>query len=420
MRRSASAQHYFTVRGRGFDDIQWRSILEATGRIVERATELGIGVSLESDALHLTVSPKDDGMPLTIVRRGEPNAPREVTTEGPFDSVVQSVFSAIKKIAPDLFEMTCPDGRDYRRVLARAKAEVGSKEQAFQRAVSSRKFRNPATGGEVKFVSLPKKEQTKIRHQWEAQYGKNFDKAKAKAKAEAKDVVREKAEADEAAGKFKKQRQKAEKAKTLKSKKATTMKISDGTIRKAAIRVAANTTDPQLKRAILEILRDASFDDMGCDQMACGDVMGCGQMACGDDEKMSRHEEGKSVDIGTWLKENGHDDAAAKWEQHEGEIGNKAAATMFPEIRELAWQNVLQFMRENPESKTASGSTAHRAHAADRLTSQWVHRALQTPARVRACLRVPAEKLAGLVAKAQQGDDLGLLVSLLMAKHIRS
>lgn len=142
-------------------------------------------------------------------------------------------------------------------------------------------------------------------------------------------------------------------------------------------------------------------------------------MACGDDGMMARHEEGKSVDIGTWLKENGHGDAAAKWEEHEGEIGNRAASVMFPEIREFAWKSVLEFTRENPKSKTASGSTAHRAAAADRITAQWVQRALQTPARVRACLRAPKEKIAALVSKASQGDDMGLFVSLLIAKQLR-
>ena len=43
------------------------------------------------------------------------------------------------------------------------------------------------------------------------------------------------------------------------------------------------------------------------------------------EEKEAKFEKGKKVDVGDWLKANGHADAAAAWEKHEGEIGKKAA-----------------------------------------------------------------------------------------------
>ena len=42
------------------------------------------------------------------------------------------------------------------------------------------------------------------------------------------------------------------------------------------------------------------------------------------EEKEAKFEKGKKVDVGDWLKANGHADAAAAWEKHEGEIGKKA------------------------------------------------------------------------------------------------
>jgi hypothetical protein len=50
--------------------------------------------------------------------------------------------------------------------MAAAWARIAAYQQAFLDAVKGRKFRNPSTGNEVKFVSLPKEEQARLYQQW--------------------------------------------------------------------------------------------------------------------------------------------------------------------------------------------------------------------------------------------------------------
>ena len=124
MRRTGSSEHYFTVRGRGFDTKQWRAILELAEGIVRRANEAGIKAHYDGDARRISVGAPGQGDPLVIWRKGEPGIPKNVVASGDFDSVVQSILVATKKVAPDIFVMTTPDGRDYRRLLAKDKSKT--------------------------------------------------------------------------------------------------------------------------------------------------------------------------------------------------------------------------------------------------------------------------------------------------------
>lgn len=423
-----SAQHFFTVRGRGFNDVQWKNLTSAAAKIIDRAKAAGAKVSLESDATHVLVASEDGGGPLVIWKVGEPNVAKEVTASGQFDVVVQTLFAVIKKIAPSIFEMTCPDGRDYRQVLARGEPSkwkkmkqhghaAESKEEAFLSAVSKKTWHHPDTGNNVEFVSLPKKEQTKIRHQWELEYGRHIDEAEDKAKKEvdeAKDAIHDLDRAQDKAT-----------AKPKRKASEGTMKSIDRTIFRAAIRVASKTNDVALKRELLRILRDASCGD---GPMACGDVPGiaCGDgpMACGDDPMMARHEEGKDVDVGTWLRENGHPEAAAKWDHHEGEIGSKSAA-VFPDIHRLAWEHVVVFARSRPQSKTATSSTSRRIAAANKIAEQWIQDAIKRPGRVREYLgipegeTIPMGKLNAAIAKVKDTGNKSLLAALMLAKRLK-
>lgn len=322
MAPAARSQHFFTVRGRGFDDVQWENVTAAVGALVERAQTGGLKLDFEADATHFVVTPDEDaGSPLVVWHVGEPNVAKEVTTSGAYDAVVQTIFAAIKKIAPSLFEMTCPDGRDYRQVLARS--------------------------------TTPRKE--------------------------------------------------------------ATMQDFNRTLYRATIRVASTTRDPELKRALLSLLRDAS----------CGEGVACGDaMACGDG--IARHEEGDDVDVGTWLKEHGHGEAAAKWEEHEGEIGMKSAAfVVFPDVHAVARAQVVQFAVANPTSKTASGSTAHRVAAATKIAEKWIQDAVQSPGRVHKYLGVPKgqtipmAKLDEAIQKVKDTGNKSLLAALLLAKRFK-
>lgn len=407
MRRTGTGQHYFTVRGRGFDVKQWREILRCAREIVDRAKKAGIKAKVEADAEHLVVSPEGDGRPLVIWRKGEPGIPKEITAKGPFDVVVQSVLVAAKKVDPDVLVLAAPDGRDYRRLLARAAPGESawsrmkrldqipkSREEAFLKAMAKKKWRHPDTGNDVEFVSLPKSEQTKLRARWDQEYGDRYEKAFAKAQRETEEARREVEEAGTAVENLEKTKAKAE-------KRASDM--DETTIRKAAIRVAATTEDPELKRKILTILKESAVDDS---------------------EKEGRHEEGKEVDIGTWLKQKGYDEAAAKWEEHEGEIGKKSsAAVVFPEVHKLAWHHVIDFSRSQPESKTASASTAARVATADRLAKKWIGDAIRRPERVHECLGVPKDedipmgKLSAAIEK--RTGNKSLMAALQLAKRLK-
>lgn len=435
MRKTGNVQHYFTVRGRGFDLKEWSRILTVVEEIVDRAKGAGFPAKFEGDATGLVVS-APDVQEFRLIRKGEPNIPKEVVAAGRYDVVVQTMLAAIKKIAPDKFEMTCPDGRDYRRMLAKATTAPGhgswgrmkrmdqlpkTKEEAFLKAMGKQKWRHPDTGNQVEFVSLPKKEQTKLRRRWEQEFGDRYQRALEKAKAEAEEAKKEVDEADDAHKDVKREKQKAEKARGLEEAYEKALKVADSprsvgeaktmnedTIRKAAIRVAKTTDDPDLRRELLEILRPTV------------------KSAKDDGEKESRFEEGKDVDVGTWLKENGYSEAARKWEKHEGEIGKKAAAAVvFPDIHELAWHHVLAFAKSHPGSKVASGSTADRVSASTHLAKKWISDAIERPGRVHKYLgipedeKIPVSKLDAAIEKVKGTGNKSLLSALLLAKRLK-
>lgn len=436
MPKPGTEQHYFTVRGRGFDEKQWKAVVELADGIIARAKEAGISASFEADARCLMVTSSDNsGSPLVIWRKGEPGIPKEVTTRGRYDALVQSILTAAKKVAPDIFEMTAPDGRDYRRLLAKQEDRTieqlkktvedikNQKEEAFQNAVKAQQWPNPnyqpgtKAQTHVQYSTLPKKNQTEIRHRWNAEYGHRFDdmaeratkqiREAEKAKTEAH---REKEQAQDAAKKFKNVKQKAQDGAAVRPKKKAS-KMNEHSIRKAAIRVAATTDDKSLKTALLEILRDTVPTKEAKDHK---------------DEKEGRHEEGKSVDVGDFLKEKGHHEDAAKWEEHEGDMGKKSsAARLFPDVYQLAWEHVRDFAQRNTDSKVASGSTAQRVAAATRLAKEWIQDAIKRPGRVREYLGVPEgkdipmSKLDTAIEKVKGTGNKSLLSALLLAKRLK-
>jgi hypothetical protein len=432
MRKAGNVQHYFTVRGRGFDLKEWSRVLTVVEGIVDQAKEAGFPAKFEGDATGLVVS-APDVQEFRLVRKGEPNIPMVLVAAGRYDDVVETLLSAIKKIAPDKFEITCPDGRDYRRMFAKATAAPGhgswgrmnrmdqlpkTREEAFFKAMGKQKWRHPDTGNHVEFVSLPKKEQTKLRRRWEQEFGDRYQRVLEKAKAEAE---RAKKKVDDAHTDVEREKQKAEKARGLEKAYEKVLKVADAPqeageaktmnedmIRKAAIRVAKTTDDPDLRRELIDILRPTV------------------KSAKDDGEKESRHDEGESLDVGTWLKENGYAEAAKKWEKHEGEIGKRGApAVVFPDIHELAWHYVLAFAKSRPGSRVASGSTADRVSASTHLAKKWISDALDRPGRVHKYLgipedeKIPVSKLDAAIEKVKGSGNKSLLSALLLAKRLK-
>jgi hypothetical protein len=436
MRKTGSVQHYFEVRGRGFDLKQWSRILAMAEQAVGRAKKAGLAATYEGNAWELVVGAPGVEEPLRVIRKGEPNIPKLVVAEGMYDVLVQTVLAAIKKIAPDIFEMSNSDGRDYRRVLAKVRTPPGhgawgrmkrldqlpkTKEEAFLKAMGKQKWRNPSTGNQVEFISLPKKEQTKLRRRWEQEFGDRYQRALEKAMDEAEEAKKELDEADDAHKDVQKEKQKAEKAKGLEEAYEKTLQrmakrpgegnetiMNEEIIRKAARSVALTTNDPELRRELLEILRPTL------------------KAAKEQGEKESRHEEGKSLDVGTWLKQHGYDEAAKKWEKHEGEIGKKSSsAQVFPEVHDLAWRSILGFAKQHPTSKVASGSTANRVAASTRLAKKWISDAIKHPGRVHKYLgipegeKIPMGKLNEAIEKVKGTGNKSLLSALLLAKRLK-
>lgn len=437
-----SEQHYYTVRGSGFDLKQWSRVLQEVRALVETARADGLNVELEGNARRIKIT-SPDHQDFSVYRKGDPGVPKMVLTSGKFDSLVQTVLTAIKKIAPDIFVMTSPDGRDYRRLFAkqflpgqgawtrmkRLDQLPKTKEEAFLKAMGKQRWRHPETGNQVEFISLPKREQTKLRTRWEQEFGDRYQKMLEKARSEVEDLKKddskkEKDEADEALDEAVRQQEKAERAEGLKKiqekaredalrtagragKKKVTM--DETNIRQAAIRVASKTDDKELKYQILSILRKA-------DEKKASDDEG---------EKESRFEEGKDVDVGTWLKQNGYEEAAKKWEKHEGDVAKKASI-VFPSLGELAREHVVKYALAHPESKVASGSTRDRVAASNHLAKKWIQDAIKRPGRVRKYLGVPegedipTSKLDEAIKKVKESGNKSLLSALLLAKRLKS
>jgi len=452
MRKEGTQQHFFTVRGRGFDQQQWKAVTELAEGIVSRAKEAGISADFEADARRLMVTSSEEGVsPLVIWRKGEPGIPKEVTTRGKYDTVVQSILTAAKKVAPDLFEMTSPDGRDYRRLLAKGhekdspraqeinKRYRAMKDEAFKAETKTREFPNPdykpGTKAQrfVKYITLPKAMQTQIRKRWDAEHGVKYDQ-------QAKRMIKKLQESDKGrtdAQREKEQAADAAKGFRQKSEKSATA-MTEESIRKAAIRVAAATEDKALKHALLSILRDGELPQKEATEEvveapaeevqkeATEEKIGSEEKIGAKDEKESRHEEGKSVDVGEYLKSKGHHDDAAKWDKHDGQAGSKSAsAVVFPEVHKLAWEHVMDFATAQKDSKTAGGSTAQRVALADRLAKKWIQDAIKKPGRVREYLGIPEgqdipmDKLNQAIEKVKGTGNKSLLSALELAKRLK-
>lgn len=128
-------------------------------------------------------------------------------------------------------------------------------------------------------------------------------------------------------------------------------------IRRATIRVAARTRDPQLRRKLLALLKDAGdYNDL-----------------------TARFPEGEEVDVADWLTEKGNPDAAKKWRKNTDKYRDKfkTASRTFPGMRKTAWRQVLGFVHRNPRSKLARASSATKVVVADRLVHRWVQSAVR-------------------------------------------
>lgn len=392
MRKSAG-QHFFTVRGRGFTGRQWEKILTLAQEVAERSTEEGIRITVKADPRCLEVRPKGKGQPFMLWRQGDPDVACEIMTEGKFDLVVQSLLTGIKKIAPDILIMTSPDGRSYRRVLGAESAwkrvkefdrTPRTKEEAFLHAMSRKKWPNPDTGNRVEFISLPKKEQSRLKRNWEQEFGHQWVEVREEAERKVDKAKKKVQEAGKAMDKLDKQQKRMEKAKGLGAKKAA---VRDRLIRKAAIRVAHNTDNKELRHQILEALRDSSPK-----------VASEKRPATAPSTKARLKAQANKINV----------------------------SKVFPELKELAWKTTLAFARGNPASKTASVSTAARVAASDRLARKWLQATIENPHQTHEYLglekgaKIPEDKLHEGIARAHQQGDRSMLAALLIAKKLQA
>jgi hypothetical protein len=129
MRKTAGYTHFWTVRGQGFDDKQWRAILGFASGIIDKAREAGVKVAgpdgtgnpeLGAQAISLNGGTGEMGESFTLVKRWQASAFGECETlHQPYDAVVISILTAAKKVAPDILEITSDGGSDvFTRIFA--------------------------------------------------------------------------------------------------------------------------------------------------------------------------------------------------------------------------------------------------------------------------------------------------------------
>jgi hypothetical protein len=426
--KKAAYQHYWTVRGSGFDEKQWRAILRATRSVVENAAADGIEVDATYRSDVIKIAPKsiskDSGAePLRLYKNdGGAETYNAVCTDmEPYDPVVVSILTVAKKIAPDVIEITSDGGTDVfgrkyaTRLLEgsthrqpvhqnnsdtmleerRKKQEIESirkkKEDAFRQMVKRQKWRHPKTRNMVEYVTLPWEERKAIRSQWDDVYGKHFDEAlRLRQRAE---KYRKKTE--EAAGAARQEAEKGmEKGKQippgLKEKQAMRTEIL---IRKAAIRVAAETSDGQLRRALLDILAK----DLPPEFLK---------------NIKKKKEDSKSEDS---------DKSTEKpWESKKAKLQQELFALYLPQAR----ASINAFYSLRPTSRVANASTATRVHLADKLAKKWIQDAIEHPGRVRKYLKKkPGEKITQseldeAIQNVEKTDNTSLLRALQMAKTL--
>ncbi len=103
----------------------------------------------------------------------------------------------------------------------------------------------------------------------------------------------------------------------------------------------------------------AMLDDLGWSEKKIGDFLKKHQNESGyihssklpgplkgkkkaSEEKEAKFEKGKSVDVGKWLKDNGHAEAAAAWEKYEGTMGKEASREKKLKLRLKVGDSLLE------------------------------------------------------------------------------
>jgi hypothetical protein len=137
MRKTAGYTHYWTVRGQGFTDKQWRALLSITVGIISNALESGIAVAgadgtgepdLTARSITLNGPADEMGEPFRFVKTADPAWGKCKTLHQPYDAVVVSILTAAKKIAPDILEVNSDGGRDiFKRIFAMSQPNLFAK-----------------------------------------------------------------------------------------------------------------------------------------------------------------------------------------------------------------------------------------------------------------------------------------------------
>jgi len=137
MRKTAGYTHYWTVRGQGFTDKQWRALLSITAGILSNALEQGIAVAgadgtgepdLTARAIILNGPADEMAEPFRFVKTADPAWGKCKTLHQPYDAVVVSILTAAKKIAPDILEFSSDGGRDiFKRIFAMSEPNLFAK-----------------------------------------------------------------------------------------------------------------------------------------------------------------------------------------------------------------------------------------------------------------------------------------------------
>lgn len=90
-----------------------------------------------------------------------------------------------------------------------------------------------------------------------------------------------------------------------------------------------------------------------------------------DKDKEARFEEGEKVDVGQWLRSKGYDNAAKKWDEHEGEIGKKASD-------KIAMSLGKEIFRSMVDLRGLGKVRSELAKAGDKQSAQLLRDAMET------------------------------------------
>ena len=170
MRKTAGYTHYWTVRGQGFTDKQWRALLSITTEILVEAEARGIAIAgadgtgepdLTARAIILNGPTDEMAEPFRFVKTADPAWGRCKTLHQPYDAVVVSILTAAKKIAPDILEISSDGGRDiFQRILAMSKPNLFAK--TVKLATTQPKLRPQLLPAILKHASVDKTAQRRF------------------------------------------------------------------------------------------------------------------------------------------------------------------------------------------------------------------------------------------------------------------